>query len=107
MSAKEPKPAFTVQHRLEDAEADSISAVYRFREAEANGSADYAEAKVAMNEAETKLDLIRYYAYTVTSVFGGLDESIADICSESICPMPEWNQNTSCRFCLQFSHERS
>lgn len=87
---KEPRRAFTVQHRLEDAEADFISAVYRFREAEADESADYAEAKVAMNKAEAKLYSIRQSVYRGTTDLEEIDVSVVNIFSKNLCPEPEW-----------------
>ena len=90
MSDKEPRRSFTIQHRLEDAEADFISAVYRFREAEANAAANYAEARVAMNKADAKLHSIRQSVYRGTTVLEDLDASVVDIYSESACPKPAW-----------------
>ena len=90
MSAKEPRRAFTVQHRLEDAEADFISAVYRFREAEANSSAFYAEARVAMNKAEAQLYSIRQSLYRGTTGLEEIDAPLVNIFSKSVCPEPAW-----------------
>ena len=49
-----------IKHESEDAEAAYVDAVYRFRKAEALGSADYSAARSEMNRLEAKVRSLKY-----------------------------------------------
>ena len=55
--------AFTPQHQLEDAEQEYVEAIYRFRRAEEEDTADYTSAKLEMIRLEAKVRSIREHIY--------------------------------------------
>ena len=55
--------SFTPQHKLEDAEQEYIEAIYRFRRAEKELSADYASSKREILRLEAKVRAIRQHIY--------------------------------------------
>ena len=55
--------AFTPQHQLEDAEQEYAEAIYRFRRAEKEDTADYTSAKLEMIRLEAKVRAIREHIY--------------------------------------------
>ena len=59
--------SFTPQHKLEDAEQEYIEAIYRFRRAEQERSADYASSKREMLRLEAKLANVREHIYRGTT----------------------------------------
>ena len=80
--------AFTPQHKLEDAEQEYVKAIYRFRLAEEEMSADYTSAKLEMIRLEAKVRAIREHIY------GGktfeLFESPRAKIGLNGCPIPAW-----------------
>ena len=61
------KVSFTPQHKLEDAEQEYVEAIYRFRQAEEEQSADYTSTKLEMIRLEAKLRTIREIIYRGTT----------------------------------------
>ena len=59
--------SFTPQHKLEDAEQEYVDAIYRFRRAEEEQSADYTSTKLEMIRLEAKLRAIREHIYRGTT----------------------------------------
>ena len=55
--------AFTPQHKLEDAEQEYAEAIYRFRRAEEEISADYTSTKLEMIRLEARVRAIREHIY--------------------------------------------
>lgn len=80
--------AFTPQHQLEDAEQEYVEAIYRFRRAEEEDTADYTSAKVEMIRLEAKVRSIREHIYrgTVYELF----DSQKIMNQFSGCPKPAW-----------------
>ena len=80
--------AFTSQHQLEDAEQEYVEAIYRFRRAEKEDTADYTSAKLEMIRLEAKVRSIREHIYR-----GATYELFKSpkVLNQSIgCPEPAW-----------------
>ena len=80
--------AFTSQHQLEDAEQEYVEAIYRFRRAEKEDTADYTSAKLEMIRLEAKVRSIRYHIYRgATYEFFEPDQTMNQFTG---CPEPAW-----------------
>ena len=88
MTFPTPHVSFTPQHQLEDAEQEYVEAIYRFRRAEEETTADYTSAKLEMISLEAKVRAIREHIY------GGktfeLFETSRAMNQLIRCPKPAW-----------------
>ena len=80
--------AFTPQHQLEDAEQEYVEAIYHFRRAEEEDTADYTTAKLEMIRLEAKVRAIREHIYRGTTY--ELFESPKAFDQFIGCPKPAW-----------------
>ena len=80
--------AFTPQHKLEDAEQEYVKAIYRFRRAEEEMSADYTSSNLEMIQLESKVRAIREHIYRGTT--HELFESPKAMKQPIGCPEPAW-----------------
>ena len=80
--------AFTPQHQLEDAEQEYVEAIYHFRRAEEEDTADYTTAKLEMIRLEAKVRAIREHIYRGTTY--ELFEKQQMISPFQRCPEPAW-----------------
>ena len=82
------KVSFTPQHKLEDAEQEYVEAIYRFRQAEEEQSADYTSTKLEMIRLEAKVRSIREHIYR------GATYELFEPCKTKNqfigCPEPAW-----------------
>lgn len=80
--------SFTPKHKLEDAEQEYIEAVYRFRRAEEEQSAEYGSTKREMFRLEANLATVREHIYRGTTY--GLFESPKAKVEFIRYPIPTW-----------------
>ena len=88
MTFHSPHVSFTPQHKLEDAEQEYVEAIYRFRRAEEEHTADYTSAKLEMIRLEAKVRAIREHIYRGTT-YEWLEKQ-QTISLHERCPEPSW-----------------
>ena len=81
--------AFTVHHKLQDAEQQYLEAAYRFRNAEQKQSVGYKAAKCEMNRLEAELFRLRYSIYSKDSTAIQKDKKSLSLIDR--CPEPAWS----------------
>ena len=88
MTFPTPHVSFTPQHQLADAKQEYVEAIYRFRRAEEETTADYTSAKLEMIRLEAKVRAIRAYIFSgKTYVLYEQTETASHIAG---CPKPAW-----------------
>jgi hypothetical protein len=80
--------ALTPQHQLEDAEQEYAEAIYRFRRAEKEDTADYTSAKLEMIRLEASARAIREHIYRGKTF--ELFEQKQTTTQFIGCPKPAW-----------------
>ena len=88
MTSHTPHVSFTPQHKLADAEQEYVEAIYRFRRAEEEQTADYTSAKLEMIRLEAKVRAIRAYIYSGKIYV--LYEQTQTASHFAGCPKPAW-----------------
>ena len=88
MTFPTPHVSFTPQQQLADAEQEYVEAIYRFRRAEEETTADYTSAKLEMIRLEAKVRSIREHIYRGATY--ELFEPYQTMNQFIRCPEPAW-----------------
>ena len=81
--------SFTPRQKLDDAHEEFIEAIYRYREAENEGSPDLLTLKREMEFLDRKVMHYRYCVYSGLAIDGEYVEEVA-LNTACLCPNPAW-----------------